>query len=305
MVQEAAQADQMFIGDQIFPAVGSPTELGQYPKFKLATGELLVNDVTARARGASYQRTIRAFETDTFSCVDRGLEELVDDADERDLSRFFALEAFTAKQLNRTIRIGHEVRASTALINAATFTATAASVDYTEANIATIAFHLDVLNAVDRLNAKGVFPNAVVMSSPVFNRVRRSTLAQAFLRGGAMADSATSLLTAEALALSLVDTGITQVKVGRLNRNNAKKGQAFSATPIWPNTHIWVGRIEAGDPMQGGAGRTFYWDKEGGLFVTESYRDESLRSNVIRVRQHDVIKVVDGTSGELITTAYS
>jgi hypothetical protein len=57
--------------------------------------------------------------------------------------------------------------------------------------------------------------------------------------------------------------------------------------------------------MQGGAGRTFYWDKEGGLFVTESYRDESLRSNVIRVRQHDVIKVVDGTSGELITTAYS
>lgn len=302
---EAASTDGLFIGEKVFPTFESDVQTGQFPKFKLGSGELLNNDGSARAIGAAYQRTIRAYETDAFTCVDRGLEELVDDSNARNLSRFFNSEVLAAQFVLRQMRIGHEQRVSTALINADNFTTTAASVAYTEANIATIAFHLDVLAACRRLEAKGCLANTVVLSSAVFDRVRRSTLAQNFMRGAGKATDATLLLGASDLAASLTDMGISQVLVGRLNRNNAKKGQAYSATPIWANTHIWVGKVAAGDFMAGGAGRTIVWNKEGGIFVSETYRDEKLRSNIVRVRQNTAEEVIDTTSGELITTSYS
>lgn len=305
LVQEAAQADEMFIGEKVFPVFESPTKTGQFPKFKLGTGELLTADVTTRGVDGSYGEIKRAYETDTFTCTDRGLIELVDDAYARDIERFFDAEVLAAKQVYRNVRLGHEGRVATALIDAGVFTATAASVAYTEANLATIAFHLDMLNANDRLNAKGVTPNSIVMSMPVFNRVRRSGLAQNFMRGSGFSTDSSFVITTGDLARSLVDIGINQILVGRINKNNAKKGQAYSATPVWPNTHIWIGRIESGDFMSGGAGRTIVWNKEGGIFVTETYRQENLRSDVIRVRQNTAEKIVDPTAGELITTSYS
>lgn len=304
-VEEAAQADQMFIGERVFPVFNSPTKNGQYPKFKLATGELLAHDNKPRAPGSAYQRLQRAYETDTYDCQDRGLEEPVDDSVSRDVARFFDAEVAAANLTYRNVRIGHEVRVAAALMAPATFTATAAAVAYTEANIATIAFHRDILAAADRLNAKGIVPNAVVMNNLVFNRTRRSTLAQNFIRGAGRATDSTQLLNAADLAASLGDIGVNQVLVGRLSYNGAKKGQAFSATSVWGSTYIWVGRIEAGDFMNGGAGRSIVWTEEGGLFVTETYRDEEIRSDVVRVRQNMVEKVIDASAGELITTSYS
>lgn len=305
VVLEAAQADNMFIGDRVFPVYQSQEKTGQFPKFKLATGQLLNDAAVARAETGTYNEVIRAFETDNFSCVDRGLEERVDDAFARDYERFFDAEVLAAKHVYRQVRLGHERRVSSALFNTSNFTATAAAVDYTAANLATIAFHRDVLGAAERLAAKGTMANSVVMSFQVFNRIRQSTLAQNYIRGAGKSTDATLMLTAQDLAGSLQDIGIKQVLVGALNYNSAKQGQAYSATAIWGNTYFWVGDIQSGDFMSGGAGRTIVWNKEGGLFVTETYRDEKRRSDMIRVRQHTAEKVIDPTCGELITTSYS
>jgi hypothetical protein len=39
--------------------------------------------------------------------------------------------------------------------------------------------------------------------------------------------------------------------------------------------------------------------------VTETYRNETRRSNIVRVRQNTTEKIVDATQGTLITTQYS
>jgi len=163
---------------------------------------------------------------------------------------------------------------------------------------------LDVTGAVGRLNDKGVIPNTIVMSSAVFRRVRRSTLLLDYLRG-TMGNSATKLASAQDIANVFADEGISQCLVGRMPKNSAKKGATYSATAIWGNTYIWVGLVQGGDPMSGGAGRTVTWNQDGGLFTTESYRDEARRSDVMRVRQNVDEKVVDTTAGEMITTSYS
>lgn len=304
IVQEAAQADSMFIGSQVFPPQPSPVQDGQYPKFKLAKGELLDSNATERQPTGSYGRITRTYESATFSCVDRGVEELVDDTYRANVARFFDAEVIAAKQCLRSVQMAHEVRVSAALMNNSNFTATAAAVNYTEANLATINFPKDVLDAVDRLNAKGSVPNTIVMSNALANRIKRSTLFQNFVRGN-LPSGQPVVLTNSDIQRGFADLGITNVLVGCISRNTAKKGQAFSGSPVWGNTYIWVGNVAGGDFMNGGAGRTIVWNAEGGIFVSETYRDETRRSNVVRVRQNTAESVVDGSAGELITTSYS
>jgi len=304
LVEEAARTDEMFIGLKVMPEWGVPEKSSHWPKFRLSKGELLKNDVTKRTPTGSYGRVTRAYENDNYTCEDYGLEELVDDTYKADVSRFFQAEVVAAKQVLRTVMIGHEVRVAAALIDTNTFTATNPAVDYTEANIATINLVKDIVDAAGRLNDKGVIPNTIVMSKNVFNRTRRSTLLLNYLRG-VLGNDAAKLASAQDVAKVFADEGIQNLYVGRMPKDGAKKGQSYSASSIWPDTHIWVGYVAGGDPMAGGAGRTVVWNKEGGLFVTESYRDEGRRSDVVRVRQNVDEKIVDATSGELITTNYA
>lgn len=305
VVEEGQGVDSMFIGDKIFPPYEQPAKTGQYPKWKLASGELLNADVTIRSPGTSYGRTIRSYDNDSFLCEDRGIEEAVDDTYREDVSRYFAAEVASAKISLRKVRMGHEMRVSAAVMSTTNFgSALSPTAAYTAANLATINFVADVKAAITALEGVGVIPNTVVMSKAVWDRVALSTIFIGYLRGSRSTDSRVNA-SAQSVVDVLRDDGIQNCYIGRAPRNSAAKGATFATTPIWPNTYIWVGQVEGGDPMNGGAGRTFVWNKEGGLFVTESYRDEQHRSDIIRVRQNTAEKVVDGTCGRLITTTYS
>jgi hypothetical protein len=304
-VIEAAGADKMFIGELAMPHFGVDTKSGNYPKLQIAAGELMSQGSTVRSRGNSYGQVSRAWTSDTYDCVDRGLEEPVDDTDAKDLSRYLNLEATSAKLCLRNMKLDHEVRVAAALINATTFGAgTNSATAYTEANIATISLIADILAAMERCRDNGNDPNTIIMSSVVWNRVRRGTLVVNFVQGSVGAGSA---VTRNTLATSLADEGIEQVLVGRARYNSAKKGQTKSMTNVWGNTYIWVGYCNksAQTLQDGGAGFTLTWNQEGGLWVTETYRDEAKRSNMVRVRQNTTEKVVDATAGTLITTQYS
>lgn len=304
LVEEAAKTDDLFIGEKVMPPFPSNVRAGQYPKFRLGKGELLNDDVLARADVGSYNQVSRTYETDTFTTKDYGLEEIVGDLYREDISRFFDAESIAAKQVLRQLMISHEGRVAAQIMSTDNFTATAAAVNYTEANIATINFPKDVMDAYDRLVAKGCRPNAIICSNSLINRIKRSTLFQNFVRGNLPSGQPVTLMNSDVVR-AFSDQGISNFLIGAMPKNSAKKGAAFSSTPIWGNTYIWVGYIAGGDPMAGGAGRTIVWNKEGGLWVTESYRDEKRRGDVIRVRHNTSEKIIDGTAGELITTSYS
>jgi hypothetical protein len=304
-VEEAAGAEDMLIGLRAMPALGVDSKSGTYPKIQIAAGELLTQGATERTPGGSYGEASRQWTSDTYDCVDRGLEEPVDDSTARDLARFFNVEVATARWVMRNMLLAHEVRVAAAIINATTFGAgTNSTVAYTEANIATISFVADVLAAIERVRNNGTNPDTIIMSSTVYNRIRRGTLVTNFVSGSVGKGSE---VTSSTLAQAFGDEGIRQVLVGKARYNSAKKGQAHSATNVWGNTYVWVGKCNpaAQTPQDGGAGFTFYWNAEGGLFVSETYRDEKRRSNMVRVRQNTTEKVTDATSGTLITTQYS
>lgn len=306
-VEEASSADQFFIADKVMPPLGVEAKSGQYPKLKLDGAALLDANVTSRSRGGSYGETSRKWDSDSYDCLDLGIEEPVDDTDAKDLARFFNLEASIARLCMRGVKLAAEKRVAAATFNTTNYgAATNSAVAYTEANIATIDFAKDIGAAVERVNDNGAAANTIVLSSTVLERLKRSTKLQSFVRGSIVGQTQTPI-NAQSIAQAFADYGITTVLVGRARVNSAKKGQPYSASSVWGTTYVWVGYVnpQASSPMDGGAGFQLYWNAEGGLYVAETYRDEKRRSNMVRVRQNVVEKVTDPTAGTLIATQWS
>ncbi|MFO1461881.1 MAG: hypothetical protein U1G08_21075 [Verrucomicrobiota bacterium] len=303
VVEEASAGEKFLIGLQVLPPMPVDAKSGTYPKLKISEAALADAVSTERARGGSYGTISRKWDVDNYDCIDRGLEEAVDDADQG--HRTLLQPGGDCRPVDpaehplrpRGPRRGRILGG---------FAATAATVDYTAANQATIDFVADILAAIDRIEDQATDADTIVIPKAVFTRLSLSPKLQAWVRGQ-LKGNAEMPVNAENIAASFADYGIKRVLIGRARQNTAKKGQAKAMAQIWPNTHIWVGKTNPGArmPQDGGAGFTLYWNKEGGIYTSETYRDESKRSNMVRVRQNTAEKITDPTAGTLIVTNYA
>jgi len=292
----------LFIGADVMPIYVADVRSGEYLKINLGGSEALNDDATKVAPGAAYPRVSRKFTSDTYTTTEYGLEEVLPDATARDLARFLDTEVAVADMLLSQIQIGHEARVATATFAANGLTAISASAAYTEANITSFDVPRDVADAKLELAKYGVLPNTLVMSAPVFERIRRSAKVQNQFFGVVPSDQSRLLSEAEVAAA----VGVDRVLVGRAPKNTAKKNQSYSGGFIWGNTYMALANITGGEFAAGGFGRTILWGADSPVpFVAETYRDEARRSNVLRVRQHASEKVIDGSSIIRITTGYA
>jgi hypothetical protein len=302
---EAPQADIGLIGSQLLPLQNVDAKAGTYLKVQLAGGELLTNNALARESGSSYSRGIRSFSSANYATNEVGLEELIPDDAAKDLNRFFAYESETAKFLLRQLKLSHEKRVSDLLWNATTpFTIAdqTRAVAYTQALVATVDVARDVATAKLALAQYGYEANCVAMSANVFELIRRSTLLQNQFFG-VISNTGARLLSEAEIAAAL---GVQNLLVGRAAYNTAGKNKTYSGSFVVPDTKIIVGQIAGGEFTAGGIGRTLVWsgDSAGG-FVSESYRDEARRSQVLRVRMNTDEVVIDPNAAVRITTNFA
>jgi hypothetical protein len=213
---------------------------------------------------------------------------------------FFDSDMVTAKFCMNKLMLDYEVEAAAAIMDPAVFTAAAAKVNYTENLLDTIDFPFDLNATIEALTLNGEEPNTIVMSLSVYNRLKRSKLLQTYLYGHLNTSQGGSNITPNLVAEAF---GIPNIVIAKKSYDRGIKGKT-DVVPVWGNTHIWVGEVQGGDFMNGGAGRTIIWDadSEGGLFTTDQYREEKRRGDMIRVRSNRVIKIVNPNSGRLITT---
>ena len=302
---EAPQADVGLIGAQLLPLQNVDAKAGTYLKVQLAGAELLSNNATARDAGSGYSRGIRSFGTANYSTDEFGLEELLDDSSVADLSRFFSYESETAKFLLRQLKLSHEARVNTLLFAGSTPFTTAdqsAAVAYTQANIATIDVARDVAAAKLALGKLGYEANCVAMNADVFELIRRSTLLQNQFFG-VISNTGARLLNEAEIAAAL---GVQKLLVGRAAINTAGKNKSYTGSFAISSAKVIVGQVAGGEFTAGGIGRTLVWsgDSAGG-FVSESYRDEARRSQVLRVRMNTDEVVIDANAAVRITTSFA
>jgi len=309
VVMEAQHADEKFIAEQLFPVYPSETRVGDYLRIKKGEGGLLAtegSDALLRAPGTAYKRTGRSWSKDGYNCLDRGLVEPVDDVNKADIARFFDAESASAKLCHRNVRTAYEQRVAAQIQHATAWGTPATPVigstgNYTLANLATIDFIKDMKALRRQVGKRGEEPNVGAVSEDLWDFLVLTPLLRTFFFG---ANGGSVGITTELVAQAL---GLDAILVGRATYSTAKKGATVTDAKlsyIWNYNYIWMGEVRGGAPEEGGAGRTFLWTGDSPeLFTVETYRDEDIRSDLVRVRQDTDEKIISEASGMVFATS--
>lgn len=329
-IVEGQNSVDNLIGDKILPQFPITRRTAHIIKATLADtlGLRIIADAKfIHAPGTKFERAVAKFGDDTLSVTLRGEEIVVPNEVKLDYAEYLDVEAFWVARWGQTAALTNEYLDAAAIFNTTTFgSATNSAVAYTTANLATISFFADVIASIRRVKAKGEVPDTVVMSGPVFERIRQAATVQAYAAGTLRPGMEANLNT---IQMALAEYGIKQVLVGDSYYNTAADGATPSLSQIWSNTYIWVGRAGNGGgsadtsgvsvPSLGGVGANVYWDGyvggipstdvnatpfAGGNYV-ESYPDLSIDSMIVRVKMSNLPYVGNARAGDLIATQYS
>lgn len=305
-IEQASGVDKLFIGQLLMPVLGVKKRAGDYPVLRKAKGKLLTRDNTKRNSSGTYNEITRKHEWDSYTCEDRGLEERVDDTKADEMTDFFDLEKKTTILVGRACRMDFENEVKNRLFDEDVFAKADAAVAYTNANKATVDPAADFINAISELTSRGQLCNGMVMSLKMWNYIRRSKLLQTYIYGSNN-DSEKVIKKADIERIFGEEAGgELKLYIAAAVQSTSNPGkETITTAPIWPTSHIWVGNIQSGDYANGGAGRTLSWeaDTPNGLFLTETYRDDKRRGDMVRVRSNSIEKIIDEDAGQLIKTS--
>lgn len=304
VIVEAAHEDQMFQGLNIFPELPVEQINVHVPKILIGTGDLMRATKKRRTPGTHFDRWQSAISDYSLTLVQVGEEVLIPDEVQMTYEDYFDIESIYTLEAGERLRRGLEIEHALVLMDGAAFTATAATVAYTAANVAnnTLDPVTDLINIIQRLKANGQRPNTIAMSGPVYNRMRQASILKNFIAGSL---NPGQVVTGDTIASAFKAQGITQVLVLDSYVNESDTGNSDVINPIWPDTYIFVGSVKSGALRNGGVGRTAFWEKEGPLFNVSVYRDETRKSNVIRAMKTAYPYITNARAGQLITTSYA
>ena len=279
----ADAADQRgYIGDIVMPEFGVPEASGEYPI--IPTKAMLEDRETQRAPRSGYSRSDFKFDMGGFTCRENGTEEPLDDREKRLYKRLFDAEEVATQRATDVVKRRHEQRVATKVMapgNAGTSLAvTTAWSDTVNANP-----REDVRQAKEqmRYNA-GFMPNALVVSYKVFENLVNCDALIKYLQP----TSAFLLENMEAQKAILARyLNVPRVLVGDALKDSAKKGKDFILEDVWSDQYAALMKLSDGgmNLQEPCFGRTFVWDGDSGMLTVESYRDESVRSDIYRARQ--------------------
>lgn len=279
-----------FIWPRVFPVVNVAIAAGQFGRIPLE--ELLKKGPNLPRRpGTGYWRRNFGFVPETFATQEYGVEEPVDDREAQMYAQFVVAERFATLRAMHYVMQNAEERVAAKLADFATYDASAnLKQAVTAGQWSTVSSKPinDVKLAAEKVRANtGIWPNAVVMNRHAFRACRiTSQVIDAVASQGAGDQARQRDITAAQLAACF---DLDYVLVGDGAKNTANPGAAAAIADIWPN-HVMVTRIaESQDPSEPCIGRVFHWGMDGSVAdgAVESYRDETVRSEIIRVR-HDV-----------------
>lgn len=278
-----------YIGTQVLPVMNVAKQSGTFGKITLES--LLHNRSVDRAPGSGYSRSDWDFGEDNFATKERGAEEVLDDREVELYAEFFDAEQIAAARAYEAVLQAQEQRIAALLFNATTWTgadlATAVTNEWDDATNAT---PIDDVEAAVRSvwDGTGLWPNSLILNRRVFRNLRNcDQIIERIQSAGAGSPTKPTDITAQMLA-AVFD--LERIIVGGNPKNTAAEGQAATISPIWSDEYAMVAKLATTSDMREPClGRTFHWAADGSMpgGTIESYRDETVRGEIVRVR-HEV-----------------
>jgi len=284
-----------FIATQVLPVMSVASQAGNFGIIPLE--QLLQQRETRRAPGAGYARGNWTFDKSTYATEEHGAEEPVDDREAKMYAEYFDAEQVSTMRAFSSVLRNAEQRVADSVFNATTWTGaaltTAVGNEWDKNHIADATPIADVEAAVQKVyDGSGLWPNALIINRKVFRALRNiDDIVERINSEGAGNASKPSDITAAMLA-QVFD--LKYVIVAGSSKNTANEGQAATPGQIWSDEYAMVAKIaESNDMKEPCLGRTFHWAEDGSSIggTVESYREEAVRGEVIRVR-HDTAELV-------------
>lgn len=282
-----------FVSQRVLPVVEVDSQAGNFGKIPVE--ELLKRASTKRAPGGGYSRNNFTFEPATYACKENGCEEPVDDRESAMYRDYFNHEQVSTARAYNTVLSSQEERTANLIFNATTWTGssltTAVTNEWDDASNATPI--VDVEAAVQNVyDNSGLWANALIINRKVFRNLRNCQSVIDRINSAGAGNPSKAEDVTEAMLSAVFD--LENIIVAGSSLNSANEGQSASISQIWSDEYAMVCRVSNSPDFRDPCiGRTFHWSEDGSSIggTVESYRDESVRSDIIRVR-HDVDEVV-------------
>jgi len=293
---DLAMDRQGFIGLRVLPVMEVAEQAGSFGKITIES--LLRSAVTDRTSKGGYNRDEFEFTTDTFATKENGFEARVDDRDRRLYANYFDCEEVAARRAMDMVLRNQEKRAAALLWNTTTWTGaaltTAVSTAWTIANKASATPVDDVEAAVRKVwTGTGMWPNALILSHLAFrNLAFNAQIIDKIVASGAGQPAKPADVNLNMLASVF---NLPRIIVAGSAKATNNPGQTITIASVWSNDYAMVARLpETNDIREPCLGRTFHWGADGSAIggLVESYRDETVRSDIIRVRHETQEKVL-------------
>jgi hypothetical protein len=287
-------ASQGMIADQVAPAVdvAEPSmNIG-----KLPIEALLANRDTARAPGGKYARGDYEFEHFSFTTEEHGAEEPVDDKLRKVYARYFDAEVVATRRAQDVVLRNREKRVAALLFNATTWTGGNLFLDVTNEwdDLANATPITDMLTAIEKVfTNSGLEPNALICNRFVLRNLMNCNQVVDRIKSAGFDDPKNISLPALAQLLFPAIPG-ARIIVSGAPKNTANPNKAASIARIWSNEYAMIARVaSSNDVREACVARSFHYVEDGSELngLVETYRDESVRSDIVRVR-HETDELV-------------
>jgi len=287
-----------FMGLDILPASVEDSKTATFSRLVIEN----VTDGTGdgrRAPGAGYERTDSTFEETTYDTKEYGLEEPLDDSDAQRYKVYLDAEREIAETVTYKVTRLQEKRIAAKVFNATTFSGYTGAVGTEWSTASTANPYDDIQDAILTLKRQmgGALGNSelcLAMSEDVFRKCVKTTNIQGKIKGGDGSsldkDSTFDMIGAARLASIL---GINQVFYSPAQD---------AAVDIWDDEYALLYFRSSGKNLREvQIGRSFIWNEADNPYTVETYRDEPVRSEIVRVRQHSDEQVFTPMAGYLLS----
>jgi hypothetical protein len=272
-----------FVGQQIMPYFWVSKQEASYPVIpKEALFSLLA---TARASDGAYNRFGEKFERGYYTTEENGLETPLDDRDVALYGDEFAYELAMTRILMNNILRKEEYDVKNQLFNTSNFSAHNATTSW--ATTASSDPQYDIETGRDSIRYYGIMPNALVVPWDGYKYLKMSDNVLDWVYKQEPEAAKTGKIT-NAHLMDYLD--LQYLIVAGSLYNSAKRNQTASLSDIWGSQYCLLCRIaQPGDPItEPCIGRIIAWNEgvSGQQVISERYRDETVRADILRVR-HD------------------
>lgn len=295
-----------WIGTKLFPTIDVTKKAATFSAFTRAS--LLATADTKRAARGRYNRVEAGAKDKSYQTQNYGLEGAVDDSERELYSSDFSADLAIMLVTERGVKVAQEQRAAALAFNqttsftGATFTDNSVADPWT--NIAADIYGQVVDGKEASRRRTGMMPNSLVISRVTWNRMKKNTALQAkFKFPNAMGGKAGGILTDGILEENLREVlGLKNIWIGDEVFNAAPEGSAENVQDVWADTHALLAYVcPQGATMQEPClGRTFVWTPYAGELEVESYREEQIESDIVRVKNFVQEVLYDNAYGQLI-----